>query len=76
MKYAIETGSGSMIYIQSFIDWFSHSEVERGYTDTQHGDCISLLLFFQNKKQAKIVKCHFNVKGHQNYVPTFIPQCT
>jgi hypothetical protein len=30
MKYIVETGSGSMIYIPSFIDWFSHSEVERG----------------------------------------------
>jgi hypothetical protein len=36
MKYAVETGSGAMTYIPSFIDWFSHSKVDRGgYTETQ-----------------------------------------
>jgi hypothetical protein len=31
-------------------DWFRHSKVVRGDTDTQQGDLIILILFFQNKK--------------------------
>jgi hypothetical protein len=36
MKYAVEVGSGAMIYITKFHkDWFQHSKVDRGgYTDT------------------------------------------
>jgi hypothetical protein len=31
MKYAVEMGSGAMIYIPSFIrDWFRHSKVGGG----------------------------------------------
>jgi hypothetical protein len=46
MKYAAETGSGAMIYIPSFIN--ISSKFDRGVTQThkQHGDSISLLLFF------------------------------
>jgi hypothetical protein len=34
--YAVEMGSGAMIYIPSFIEWFRHSKVDiGGYTDTQ-----------------------------------------
>jgi hypothetical protein len=37
MKYAVEMGSGAMIYITKFHkDWFRHSKVDGGgYTDTQ-----------------------------------------
>jgi hypothetical protein len=47
MKYAVEMGSGVMIYITKFHkDWFRHSE------HRQHGDRISLLLFFQNTESG------------------------
>jgi hypothetical protein len=42
------------IYIKFHKDWFSHSKVDEwGYTDTQHGDRISLLLFYQSKKSKQ-----------------------
>jgi hypothetical protein len=46
MKYAVEMGSGSKFHK----DWFRHSKFNRGETQThrEHGDGISLLLFFQN----------------------------
>jgi phospholipase C len=58
MKYAIEIGSGAMMYVLKFHeDWLSHSEIDKGgYTDTQHGDHISLLLFFQNKESRLKLK--------------------
>jgi hypothetical protein len=50
MKYAVEMGSGAMIYIPSFIKigsdiqklkrWDTHTDTHR-----QQGDLISLLLF-------------------------------
>jgi hypothetical protein len=41
MNYAVEMGSGAMIYIPSFIkDWFRHSQVNKP----------TLVFFFQNKK--------------------------
>jgi hypothetical protein len=46
MKYAVEMGLGAMIYIPSFIKIGSGIRklmVGEGFTDTQHGDCISLL---------------------------------
>jgi hypothetical protein len=53
MKYAVEMGSGTMVYIPSFIK--SRSGIQkliRGDTQThrQQGDLISLLLFLQNKE--------------------------
>jgi hypothetical protein len=51
MKYAIEVGSGAMIFIPSFIKTGSAIEkLTGGNTDPQHGDCMSLLLFFKNKE--------------------------
>jgi hypothetical protein len=51
MNYAVEMGSDAMTYIQSFINWFSHSKDNKGgYIYTQQGDLISLLLFFLNKE--------------------------
>jgi hypothetical protein len=37
MKYAIEMGSGVMIYILSmyYKDWFRHSKVDRGIPDSK-----------------------------------------
>jgi hypothetical protein len=52
MKYAFEMVSGAMIYITKFQkDWFTHSEVYGGDTQThiQRGDRISLFLFFFSK---------------------------
>jgi hypothetical protein len=49
-------GSGAMIYVPSFIKIGGGiQKLIRGYTDTaarQHGDFISLLLFFNNKKSG------------------------
>jgi hypothetical protein len=45
MKYVVEMSSGAIIYIPIFIK--SGSAIDRGCR--QHGDRISLLLFFQNK---------------------------
>jgi hypothetical protein len=42
MKYTVEKGSGTMIYLPSFIKIGSD-------THRQLGDLISLVLFFQNK---------------------------
>jgi hypothetical protein len=53
MKYAVETASGAMIYITSFIKIGSSiQKLIKGDTQThrQHDDLISLLLFFQNKE--------------------------
>jgi hypothetical protein len=49
MKYAVETGSGAIIYIQSFIKSGPGVQKLMGrYTDPhrQQGYCISLLSFF------------------------------
>jgi hypothetical protein len=48
IKYAVEMGSGAMIYTPSFIK--SSSEIQKviGGKHRQH-DLISLLLYFQNK---------------------------
>jgi hypothetical protein len=48
MKYAAEMGSGAMMCLPSFIrKSFTYSKVNKG--DTQNGDPISLLSFFQTK---------------------------
>jgi hypothetical protein len=41
-------------------DWFSHSKVDEGDTQThrQHGDLISLLLFFQKKESRLIIRVY------------------
>jgi hypothetical protein len=44
LKYADEMGSSVIIYIPRFIRTaFRHSEVDRRYTQIQHGDHISPL---------------------------------
>jgi hypothetical protein len=61
MKYAAEMGSGAMVYMPSFI--MIDSAIQKligggGYTDSQLGDCISLILFFvfffQNKENRLV----------------------
>jgi hypothetical protein len=52
MKYAVQMGSGTTLYISSFTDLFRHSKFNRGGSQThrQHGDRKSLLSFLQNKE--------------------------
>jgi hypothetical protein len=52
MKYAAEMSIGAIIYIPCFINICSGIQklMQGGYRDIHHGDHISLLLFFQNKK--------------------------
>jgi hypothetical protein len=57
MKYAVEMGSGAMIYKTRFIKTGSGiQQLIRGDTQTlkQHGDFISLLIFSQNKESRLI----------------------
>jgi hypothetical protein len=60
MKYAVEMGSGAMIYIPSLIKIDSGIQKLTGqYTHTlhrQHCDYNSLLLFFQSKEGRLIIK--------------------
>jgi hypothetical protein len=54
MKYAVEMGSGAMIYIPSFIKTGSGIQKLIGWgggcSQTQHGNRIRLLLYFQSKE--------------------------
>jgi hypothetical protein len=53
MKYAVEMGSGARILIPNFIN--ISSDIQK-LIHRQHGDIISLLLFYQNKEgRLKIV---------------------
>jgi hypothetical protein len=49
MKYAVEMGSGAVIYISSFIKAGSGIQMLIGGIYREHGDCISLLLFIIRK---------------------------
>jgi hypothetical protein len=44
MKYAVEMGSGAMIYVPSFTKIGSGVQKLRGETQRQQGDLISLFL--------------------------------
>jgi hypothetical protein len=65
MKYAVEVGSGAMTYIQSFIKigWGIQNLIS-GFTQThrQHGDLISLLLFFN--KENRLIKSELEQREH------------
>jgi hypothetical protein len=50
MKYAVEMGSGAMIYIPSLIKIGSAIQKLIGGIHRQHSDRINLLLFFVNKE--------------------------
>jgi hypothetical protein len=54
MKYAVEMGSGAVIYIPSFIKIGSAIQKLIGaiHRHTGDGDRISLLLFFQNREST------------------------
>jgi hypothetical protein len=53
MKYAVEMGSDALIYMPGLIRIGSDSQKLIGWDiQTQHGDRISLLLFFQNKEKG------------------------
>jgi hypothetical protein len=55
MKYAVEMGSGTMIYIPSFINIGSDIQKLIGgdsQAQRQYGDLISLLLFFQTMERG------------------------
>jgi hypothetical protein len=65
MKFAVEMGSGAMIYIPSFINIGSGiGKLMGGFTDTQtsrqQGDRISLFLFFQNKESRLRIYIRLN----------------
>jgi hypothetical protein len=59
MKYVTEMSSGATLYIPSFSKIVSGIQklMDEGDTQThrEHGDCISLLLFFNNKETR--LKC-------------------
>jgi hypothetical protein len=53
MKYAIDIGSGVMIYIRSILK--TGSDIQKLFevgTQAEDGDRISLLLFFKIKKEG------------------------
>jgi hypothetical protein len=51
MKYAVEMGSGAVIYTPSLIKMCSGvHKLIWGFTERQHGDLVSLFLFFKNKE--------------------------
>jgi hypothetical protein len=52
MKYSVEMGSGVMIYIPSSIKIGSGIQNLIGSILRKDGDCISLVLFFQNKEST------------------------
>jgi hypothetical protein len=54
MKYAVEMGSGAMIFIPSFIKIGSGIQKLIQAIHRQHGDRISLLSFLQNKESRLI----------------------
>jgi hypothetical protein len=60
MKYAVELGSGAMMYIPSFIKIGSGIRKLMGkgdsQTDGEHGDRISLLSFFFQNKNSRLIK--------------------
>jgi hypothetical protein len=61
MNYIVEIGSGSMIYIPSFIKIGSTiQKLVRGNTQRhrQHGDHLSLLFFFQTK-EGRLKNCSY-----------------
>jgi hypothetical protein len=56
MKYAVEMGSGAMIYILSFIKIGAGIQKLLKGIHRRDGDRISLLPFFFQNKEGKMVK--------------------
>jgi hypothetical protein len=69
MKYAVEMSSGVMVYAPTYIK-LSHSKIDRGdiQTPREHGDLISLFLFFQIEESRLKINCHFDVFMHLGYL--------
>jgi hypothetical protein len=66
IKYAVQMGSGGMIYIPSLHkDWFRHLNVN-GWIHRQHGDRINLLLLCENKESR--LEIHKSL--HVNEIPS------
>jgi hypothetical protein len=59
MKYAVEMGSGVMMYIPSIINKCSLIQNLIGGIHRQHCDGINVLLFFQNKESRVDVGFEF-----------------
>jgi hypothetical protein len=77
LKYAVEMGSGAMIYIQSFIK--IGSGIQKLTLHRQQGDLISLSLLFQNKEsRLKILILSFVINfaelAYQAYT-VFLYEC-
>jgi hypothetical protein len=75
MMYAVEMGSGAVIYILSFMIASGIQKLIRRDTQThrQHGDRISLLSFFQTKEsRLKRDFCYLLYKLLFHYVPYII----
>jgi hypothetical protein len=81
MKYAVEMGSGAMMYTPSLIKIGLCIQkliggIHRGtQTDRQRGDLISLLSFFQNKesrlinREAECARNFLSKQGHRYPLP-------
>jgi hypothetical protein len=61
MKYAFEMGSGAVMYIPSFMKIGSVIQKLIWWIQRQHGDRISLLSFFQNKKTSLKIAYHYGL---------------
>jgi hypothetical protein len=56
-EYAADMSLGDMIYIPTFINTGSaFQKLMVGHTDRQHGDRISLLLFFFQNSECRLTK--------------------
>jgi hypothetical protein len=55
MMYAVDMGSGVMIYIPSLIKTGSGIQTLIGEIHRQHHELISLLLLFRNKESGLII---------------------
>jgi hypothetical protein len=66
----LELGSDALIYVHTKFHkvWFRHSKVDGGDAQThrQHGDGMSLLLFFENKENR--LKINNNNNDNKNHV--------
>jgi hypothetical protein len=69
MKYAVQMGSGAMIYVPSFIE--SGSGIQKPIGEIQrhrqHGDSVSLLLFLQNKVSRLSTNYATTVCGSESF---------
>jgi hypothetical protein len=56
MKYAVEIGSGTMTYVINFIDWFRHSKVDRGDTQTRWRSHMPTLEKWAKKRYTSLYR--------------------